>query len=91
MRRLIWSIDAIEDLKAIDRYICEFNPRAAFRIASALVDAAGNLTTFPDRGRLIRPGVREWVTVRPYVIRYVVLTEEVRVMFIRHSARRPVA
>lgn len=90
MRRLIWSVDAIEDLNAIDRYIREFNPRAALRIASALVDAAGNLAAFPDRGRLVRPDVREWLMVRPYVIRYVVLTEEVRVIFIRHAARRTV-
>jgi len=89
MRRLIWSTDAIDDLGAIGRYIAEFNPPAATRTANALVKAANGLTVFPDRGRLVRPGVRELATVQPYVIRYVVLPDEVRIAFIRHSARRP--
>lgn len=89
MRRLIWSTDAIDDLRAIRSYIAEANPGAASRVAAALADAANALVAFPDRGRPIRPGVRELTTVRPYIIRYVVLPDEVRIAFIRHSARRP--
>lgn len=89
MRRLIWSTDAIGDLRAIRSYIADTNPAAASRMAAALMGAANGLTTFPDRGRPVRPGVRELTTVRPYVIRYAVLAEEVRVTGIRHTARRP--
>ena len=89
MRRLIWSTDAIDDLGAIRSYIAETNPPAASRVAAALVDAANGLVAFPNRGRPIRSGVRELTTVSPYVIRYVVLPDEIRIAFIRHSARRP--
>jgi toxin ParE1/3/4 len=91
MRRLIWSTDAIDDLKAIGRYIAEFNPSAAKRVADALVEAAGSLVTFPDRGRPVRSGVRELTTVPPYVIRYSVLPKEIRIVVVRHAARRPEA
>jgi addiction module RelE/StbE family toxin len=91
MRRLIWSTDAIDDLKAIRSYIEATNPPAASRVAMALVDAANSLVAFPDRGRAVRSGVRELTTVRPYVIRYVVLPDEVRIAFIRHGALNPKA
>ena len=89
MRRLIWSTDAIGDLRAIRSYIAETNPAAASRVAAALMRAANGLAAFPERARAVRPGVRELTTVRPYVIRYAVLAEEVRITGIRHSARRP--
>lgn len=89
MRRLIWSTDAIDDLGAIRSYIAASNPSAASRVAAALVNAANGLVAFPDRGRPIRSGVRELTTVRPYIIRYVVLSDEIRIVFIRHGARHP--
>lgn len=89
MRRLIWSADAIDDLRAIRSYIAETNPGAASRVAAALVNAANGLVAFPNRGRPVRSGVRELTTVPPYVIRYAVLPREVRLVFIRHTARRP--
>ena len=89
MRRLIWSTDAIDDLRAIRSYIAESNPGAASRVAAALVKAADGLVAFSNRGRPVRSGIRELTTVPPYVIRYVVLPDEVRIAFIRHSARRP--
>lgn len=89
MRRLIWSTDAMEDLGTIRSYIAQVNPGAASRVAAALVGAANGLVVFPDQGRPIRPRVRELTTVRPYIIRYVVLPDEIRIVFVRHSARRP--
>ena len=89
MRRLIWSADALDDLRAIRLYIAEASPSAATRVAEALIDATNALVAFPDRGRPVRSGVRELTTVPPYVIRYVVLADEIRIAFIRHSARRP--
>lgn len=51
--------------------------------------AAESLVEFPDRGRLLRAGIRELVAVPPYVIRYAVTEDEVRIIKIRHSAQRP--
>ncbi|WP_168044862.1 type II toxin-antitoxin system RelE/ParE family toxin [Brevundimonas alba] len=89
MRRLIWSTDAIDDLRAIRSYIAETNPLAASRVAARLVDTANALGAFPDRGRPVRSGLRELTSAPPYIIRYVVLPDEVRIAFIRHAARRP--
>ena len=89
MRRLIWSTDALDALRAIRSYIGETSPPAALRVAAALIDAANSLVAFPNRGRPVRSGVRELTTVPPYVIRYVVLSDEIRIAFIRHGARRP--
>jgi addiction module RelE/StbE family toxin len=88
MRRLIWSTDAIDDLRAIRSYIAESNPSAASRVAERLIDAANSLVVFPDRGRPVRTGVREHTIIRPYIIRYAVLPDEVRIAVVRHSARR---
>ena len=89
MRRLIWSTDALDDLRAIRSYIEEASPPAASRVAAALVEATSSLVDFPNRGRPVRSGVRELTSVRPYVIRYAVLSDEIRIVFIRHGARHP--
>ncbi len=89
MRRLIWSPDALRDLIDIQNYLAEFNPAAAARFFMRLKAAGDSLAEFSDRGRPIGRGRRELVIVKPYVIRYVVLKAEVRVLSIRHSARKP--
>ncbi len=89
MRPVVWSEEARENLKAIQAYISEFNITAARRLALRLVDLADSVAAMPDRGRLIRPGVRELTSIPPYIIRYAVLEGEVRIMTIRHSARKP--
>jgi toxin ParE1/3/4 len=89
MRRLIWSTDALDDLRAIRSYIEEASPPAAARVGAALVEATSSLLEFPNRGRPVRSGIRELTTVPPYVIRYAVLSDEVRILSVRHGARRP--
>lgn len=69
MRRLVWSEEAKENLLAIRSYLEGFNRPASRRLAQRLVVAAESLTELPDRGRLVRPGVRDLVAVRPYLIR----------------------
>ena len=89
MRRLIWSPDAINDLIDIERYIAEFNPAAARRFFIRIQACAQGLVEFPEKGRPIGRGRRELTLVRPYVIRYIAVDSEVRVLSIRHSAMRP--
>jgi plasmid stabilization system protein ParE len=88
MRRLIWSPDALGDLVDIQSYLAEFNPAAAARFFIRLKASGDSLAEFADRGRSIGRGRRELVIVKPYVIRYIVLDAEVRILSIRHSARR---
>ncbi len=89
MRRVTWSDEAVENLEAIGAYVAGFNPLAAQRFTRKLIAAAESLTEFPDRGQAVRSGTRDLLAIPPYLIRYVVLPDEIRIIKIRHSARRP--
>jgi plasmid stabilization system protein ParE len=89
MRNIVWSEEARENLKAVKAYTSEFNVSAGRQLAVRLVDLAESLVTMPDRGRPVRSGVRELTSIRPYIVRYAVLKDEVRILSVRHSAMRP--
>ena len=89
MRRVVWSEEAKDDLVEIRKYVEAFSVAAGRRLAIKLVALAESLDDSPERGRVVRAGVRELTTIRPYVVRYVILADEVRILTVRHSARRP--
>lgn len=89
MRRVDWSLSARRDLLRIRAYIAASNPFAAERVAAKLVVATDALAEFPDRGRRHPRGWREFTGVKPYLIQYSVSETFVRVLRIRHAARRP--
>jgi plasmid stabilization system protein ParE len=89
MRRVIWTEEARDNLVAIRAYVEQFNPGAARRLARRLVEHTESLDTMPDRGRPLRPGVRDLTGIPPYLVRYAVTDDVVRILSIRHSARRP--
>ena len=89
MRRVIWSDEATENAEAIFNYVSGFSLPAARRLNMRLVAAAASLAEMPDRGRSWRGEVRDLLAVDPYIIRYVVVGEEVRILKIRHGAQRP--
>ena len=83
----------MENAAEITGYVRDFSPAAAARLDMQFVDVAESLATFPEHGRPIGRGRREVLVVKPYVIRYViryvVVDDEVRLLSIRHGARRP--
>ena len=87
---VIWSPAAIAQLRAIRVYIQQFNPRAAGEVAAHLLDVGNSLENLPHRGRPV-PGtdMRELVTNYPYIIRYRLVGNTVRILRIRHTSRRP--
>lgn len=90
VNEVIWSKTAMAQLGAIRAYVEQFNPEAAERLAARLLAAGNSLRNFPHRGRQVPgTGMRELVTVPPYIIRYEVMRNEVHVLRIRHSSRRP--
>jgi len=88
VRRLVWSPRAIRDVRAIRDYIAMFNPRAAADLAKRLEGVTQPLLDYPEMGRMGRHGVRELVTVHPYLVRYRVTDEKIEIVTIRHGARR---
>jgi toxin ParE1/3/4 len=87
---VVWTAFALANLRAIRAYIAQFNPQAAGDMAERLIAAGDSLQHFPYRGRPV-PGtaMRELLTVNPYIIRYRIIDDEVTILRIRHSARRP--
>jgi toxin ParE1/3/4 len=87
---VIWSPAALRDTAEIYAYLAQVNPAAAERLARALLAAGDSLISFPNRGRPV-PGttLRELTVVYPYVIRYRVAADHVRILLVRHGARRP--
>ncbi|WP_415013583.1 type II toxin-antitoxin system RelE/ParE family toxin [Brevundimonas sp.] len=89
MRRVVWSPDAASDLDELCRYIADFNPAAAIRFSIRLRAAADSLSEFAELGRPGPLDTRELAVVKPYLVRYAVVGDEVLVISIRHGARRP--
>ena len=58
-------------------------------MATKLKSAAQSLELHADRGRPFRGGRRELVVIRPYLIRYRIVGDDVVILRIRHGARRP--
>ena len=87
--QVIWSPAALREIAGIYRYIAQFNPSAAAGLADELLSAGDSLETFPNRGRPV-PGtaLRELTVVYPYIIRYRVADDHVRILRVRHGAQR---
>ena len=84
------SAQALRELDSIDVHIrTQDAPLAAEALGARLMRAIEDLEVFPLRGRVIRRGLRELVTVRPYIIRYRIQAGTVQVIRIRHGAQRP--
>lgn len=87
---VVWTRTALRGVWRAYDYIFQFNPQAAASMAEALFKAGDSLEHFPHRGRRVRgTTMRELLTVSPYIIRYRIAGEEVLILRVRHSARRP--
>jgi len=89
LRRVIWTVEAIDNLDSIFTYVAGFNAPAAARLAQRLQTAANSLVEHPERGRAAARGLRELATIHPYLIRYRFSDEAVVILRIRHGAQRP--
>jgi addiction module RelE/StbE family toxin len=88
--RVVWTEPALAQLEAIRVYIQQFNPKAARALADSLIAAGNLLAQFPLRGRAVPASdLRELVTTHPYIIRYRIDGDEVVILRLRHTSRRP--
>ncbi|WP_431859360.1 type II toxin-antitoxin system RelE/ParE family toxin [Azospirillum sp.] len=86
---MIWAPAALRDINLIYTYVMAFNPGAAMHLAERLLSTGESLGELPERGRPIGRGRRELLIVWPYIIRYRIDGDEVRIMRVRHGRRMP--
>ncbi len=87
--KLVWTLPAREDRKAIREYIAADNPSAALDLDELLSARAARLADHPGLGRPGRlKGTRELVAHQNYILIYDVVGELVRVLRVLHAARQ---
>ena len=87
---IVWSPRSIEHLTHLRAYIAQDNPKAANRVAAALLDAVERLAGLPNLGRPGRvAGTRELVVAgTPYVIPYRVRGDRLDVIAVFHGRQK---
>jgi toxin ParE1/3/4 len=87
---IVWSPRAIEHLAHLRAYIARDNPKAANRIASALLEAVERLAEMPNLGRPGRvTGTRELVVPgTPYIIPYRPRGDRLEVVAVFHTRQK---
>ncbi len=88
--RIVWSRDAVRDMRALRAYIAEHDPAAAAGTAARILDAVERLREFPGMSRAGRkPHTRELVVQgTPYVVPYMVGKGRIEIIAVIHGARK---
>ena len=88
---IVWSVEAVDDLRSLRAFIAKGSPQAARAMALTIVAAIENLLPEnPHSGRPGRvPGTRELVIPKtPFIVPYRVQGGALQILRIYHSARR---
>lgn len=87
---IVWSPRAIQHLAHLRAYLARDNPRAASRVAGALLEAVERLAALPHLGRPGRvTGTRELVVPgTPYVIPYRLRGDRLEVIAVFHVRQK---
>ena len=89
---IVYAPRALRDLNGIGAYLVERNPTGAANILGAIKSSIDTLSFFPQIGRLVdNAGHRRVPVVRyPYAIFYRIAGDELLILHIRHTSRRPI-
>jgi toxin ParE1/3/4 len=91
--RVRYTSRALGDLAAISDYLIDRNPVAVEKFGESVSTTVSLLREFPACGRALqdRASVRVMPLGKyPYLIFYTIAGEELRILHVRHGARRPV-
>jgi addiction module RelE/StbE family toxin len=83
-----WSRRALADLSNIVDFISVDKPLAARKLAQVIRAKTEALSTTPQMGREITPGVRELIVHRHYLITYRVKAGRIEILQVWHTARK---
>jgi toxin ParE1/3/4 len=89
---VVYSPRAMHELQGISAYLAERNPDGAINVLRAIKSSIETLSFFPQIGRVVdNVGHRRLPVLRyPYLIYYRIADEELLILHIRHSSRRPI-
>jgi toxin ParE1/3/4 len=89
---VVYAPRALRDLESIAAYLVERNPAGAINVLGAIKSSIDTLSFFPQIGRLVdNAGHRRVPVLRyPYLIFYRVAGDELLILHIRHTSRRPI-
>ncbi|HEV2558274.1 MAG TPA: type II toxin-antitoxin system RelE/ParE family toxin [Microvirga sp.] len=82
---------AVKDLNGIFAHVAAHNPAAAARLVESIEASINTLRDFPNLGHPTQPAGRLVLTLpdAPYRVFYRLAAQEVRILNIRHTSRRP--
>lgn len=88
--RVLWSPAARTDLEEVWRYVATDSVNAATLVENRIIEAVDGLTIFPETGRRLRSGLRQFVVARTrYLIIYRVKADHIEIARVWHMSRRP--
>ena len=90
--KLVYSPEAVADLRRLHDFVAAQNPLAARRLSKSLRDGIKRLKQFAQMGRRVRQSadvwapeeIRDWVT-GTYIARYLLLDETVVILRVWHQ------
>jgi plasmid stabilization system protein ParE len=86
--KLIYAVEAVQDLARLREFIAEKDPMAASRVAGELLERIENLRVFPQIGRSVElaptSGVIRDFVFGSYIVRYALHTGAVVVLRVWH-------
>lgn len=88
--KIIWTNPALSDLIAIQDYIAQENPSAAYDVACRIKNAISQLSQFPEMGREGRvSNTRELIISNtPYIAPYEIDHDRLYVLAIFHASQK---
>jgi len=89
---VVYAPRALRDLEGIDAYLVSRNPAAVVNVLGAIKSSIDTLSFFPQIGRIVDDAGHRRVPVLryPYLIFYRIAGEDLLILHIRHSSRRPI-
>jgi plasmid stabilization system protein ParE len=88
--RIVWTLQAVEDVEAIRDYVARDSVHSAQLLASRLILSVERLAQFPDSGRIVPEvgdeTIRE-VVLGNYRIVYRLAASQLNILTVFHGAR----
>jgi plasmid stabilization system protein ParE len=89
---VVYAPRALRDLGGIAAYLVDHSPGGATHVLAAIKSSIDTLSFFPQIGRIIdNAGHRRVPVLRyPYLVFYRIAGDELIILHVRHTSRRPI-